>query len=111
MKNKAFFGVVLTAWIFGIFLIANFPPISDGKVTDNLAYLSQDAFPEIYLRNSITTKSFSSELDYRPGGLGVVIEFSPLANLLDVEHSKLIFDSTVSLFDTKILFQPFFETW
>lgn len=111
MKKNAFLGIVLSAWIFGIFSISNFPTISKGKVTDNQACLTEDASPEIYLRNSITTKSLSSEPDYKFGGLDFVFEFSPLVTSLHSENLQLIFQTTSSLFDTTVLFQRFFETW
>lgn len=111
MKKNAFLGIVLSVWIFGIFSIANFPTVSNGKVTDNQACLTEDASPEIYLRNSITTKSLSSDPDYKLGGLGFVFEFSPLVTFLDLENLQLIIQTTSSLFDTAVLFQRFFETW
>lgn len=111
MKKQAFFGLVFGSWILGIFLICIFPPIPDYAPDDHQSsYFSQDLAPEFHLRNTSQNPSFQLNLGDR--FLSSPFEFQFNCSLISFNTgiSEPVIDEIPSLFDTKILFEVYFET-
>ncbi|MBN7810596.1 hypothetical protein J0A68_06505 [Algoriphagus sp. H41] len=113
MKKQAFFGFVLAGWILGVFLICMFPPVADYQVIQPSAgYLGQDTLPELHMRSSAQTLSLV-QAEWMKQLPGEVIVFE--AGAVQVLDPELVSpgqdEHTSPLFDAKVLFQPFFETW
>jgi hypothetical protein len=112
MNKQVLFALLFSCWTLGIFLICLFPPIPDYQIeSQNSEYLCTDSIPELYQRNS-------GQLGVLQFDLGVEMLVLPsdfrsklyprLSAALDLNHD---ISEVSSFFDTKLIFQAFFETW
>lgn len=112
MKKQVFFGLMLTSWILGIFLICIFPPVPDFKDADaHTGYLSVDSLPEFHLRSSFPAGSIQADLSLKFLDSAFEFRFNPGLKFLRSVPAEPAPLQLSSRFDTKILFQAFFETW
>lgn len=111
MKKQAFFGLVFGSWILGIFLICIFPPIPDYAPVDHQSgYFSQDLAPEFHLRNTSQCPSFQLNLGDRFLSVPFEFQFQSSSTPFDTRASEPVVDQIPSFFDTRILFEVYFET-
>jgi hypothetical protein len=112
MKKQVFFGLMLAAWIAGIFLICIFPPVSDFQIADeHTGHLSSDTVPEFHLRNSFPSGSIQVDLSLKFLDSAFGFRYNPEVRLLGSISAEQAPSQLSSHFDTIILFQAFFETW
>jgi len=111
MKKQAFFGLVFGSWILGIFLICIFPPVPDYVPADHQSsYFSQDTVPEFHLRSASQAQSFQLNLGDRVLSIPFEFQFSFSPTPFGARVSEPVIDQIPSFFDTRILFEVYFET-
>jgi hypothetical protein len=112
MKKQVIFSFLFLSWISGISLTCLFPPVPDYQSSErNSSFLSIDASPEMH---QILNPSFGVSF----GELGINIsdfvqkDFFILNRAFDLLIESICKSAEIcSLFDSRILLAPFFETW
>lgn len=112
MKKQILFKVLFLSWLSGIFLICLFPPIPDFQLEhEGESFISQDSLPEFHQRNTSQSKVFQVDLGFElQGDLPFRLSgFQSLHSNFDIV--KQVLRQIYPLFNVRVLFKAFFETW
>ena len=112
MKKQVIFSFLFLSWISGISLVCIFPPVPDYQSGErNSSFLTIDANPEVH---QILNPSYGVSFGEQGINLSDFVQkdLFQLDRVLDLLMESIGKSAEIcSLFDSRILLAPFFETW